>query len=80
MGKALAKHVVPHEDGWIIKSEGRPAAKHAQVYATKRDAIISARSLAKKRGTILVIHGRDGRIEDVDTYERVPTRRKLLPH
>lgn len=80
MSKVPAKHVVPHKDGWVIKSEDRPASKRAKVYATKRDAMVSARSMAKKSGATLVIYGRDGRIQDVDTYERMPTRRELLPH
>lgn len=74
-----AKHVVPHNGGWIIRSEGYPAAKNAKLYSSKRDAVIDARSAAKKYRTVLVIHGRDGRIQDVDTYEAAPTRRELLP-
>ncbi len=63
-------HVVPHKDGWAVKSEG--ADKAAKVTRTQREAIEVGRSIAQKRGAENVIHGRDGRIRGKDSYGNDP--------
>lgn len=79
MAKAAAKHVVAHEDGWVIKSEGHVVRKSAQVFKTKREAVVKARAIAKEKGVDLVIHRRDGKIQDVDSYRRKPVVSELIP-
>lgn len=68
MGKD--QHVVPHEDGWAIKGEGNQRA--TEVHDTQADAIERAREIARKQGSEVVIHRRDGTIRDSDSYGRDP--------
>ena len=77
-GKNL--HVVPHTEGWVIRSEGSTRAR--SVHGTRREAIETARALAERIATTLVIHGRDGRIKSWYSYSRdpmpAPEPRKVL--
>lgn len=63
-------HVVPRIDGWAVRTEGRSRA--TSVHSSQREAIEAARELAKQAATQLVIHGRDGRIRDRDSYAPDP--------
>lgn len=67
-GKNL--HVVPHTEGWVIRSEGSTRA--SSLHGTQREAIETARALAEKNAITLVIHGRDGRVKSRDSYNRDP--------
>lgn len=64
MSKAVL-HVVPNDQGWAVKREGneRPSSTHP----TQKDAIESARELAKESDDI-VIHRADGTIRERVTY------------
>lgn len=64
MSKAVL-HVVPHEQGWAVKREGNERA--TSTHATQKDAIESARELAKEYDDI-VIHRADGTIRERVTY------------
>ena len=64
------QHVVPHSDGWAVKPEGGKRA--SSVHPTQQDAIDAARRIAQNRGTELLIHGRNGRIRDRDSYGNDP--------
>ena len=44
------QHVVPHPDGWAVKSEG--SQKAASVHQTQREAIEAGRYTAFKRATL----------------------------
>jgi hypothetical protein len=63
-------HVVPHDDGWAVKREGNDRA--SSVHPTKSDAVDSGRGAAKADKVELVIHNRDGRISDSDSYGSDP--------
>ena len=63
-------HVVPHNDGWAVRKEGSKRA--SSVHDTQKDAITSARLSAIKSRGELVIHGRNGRIRDKDSYGNDP--------
>lgn len=73
-------HVVPRIEGWAVRSEG--SSRATSVHSSQREAIDAARKLAKKTATQLVIHGRDGRIRQRDSYasDPLPPRepRKIL--
>lgn len=64
-------HVVPHTEGWVIRSEG--SIRASSLHGTQREAIETARALAQRNAITLVIHGRDGRIKSRDSYNRDPT-------
>ena len=68
--KAQNIHVVPRNDGWAVRGEGTIRA--TSVHQTQRDAVDAAREIARSRGSELIIHGRDGRIRDRDSYSPDP--------
>jgi hypothetical protein len=53
-------HVVPHDGGWAIKTEG--SRSYISVFETKQDAIDAGRSIARSEGGELIVHGRNGQI------------------
>jgi len=64
------QHVVPLGNGWAVKSEG---ANRATVITTKQsDAINAAKTIAKNNETELIIHGRDGKIRERNSYGNDP--------
>lgn len=66
MGKRPSIHIVPHDSGWAVKKSG--AARASKVTATKVEADKVGRVMAKNQQAELVIHGRDGRIQDADSF------------
>jgi uncharacterized protein YdaT len=63
-------HVVRHPEGWAVKKE--KAERASSVHETQRDAIEQAREQARREKVEVVIHGRDGRIRDSDSYGHDP--------
>jgi len=63
-------HIVPKGDRWAIKKEGEkdPLSTHK----TKALADQNARARAKKEKVELVIHGRNGQIQDKDSFGKDP--------
>ncbi len=59
-------HVIPHIERWVVKSESNKKA--TSVHPTQRDAIFAARKLAQSVKGELVIHARDGRVRERDSY------------
>lgn len=64
------QHVVPRSDGWAVKGAG--AERASSVHATQRDAIETAREIAQRQGTELLIHGRNGQIRERDSFGNDP--------
>ncbi|HEX8832391.1 MAG TPA: DUF2188 domain-containing protein [Longimicrobium sp.] len=62
------QHVVPQNGGWAVRREGD--SKASRVFEKQTDAISHARDEARKAGGELVIHGRDGRIREKNSYGR----------
>lgn len=70
MGKKN-QHVTPHPDGgWQVKGEGNSRATVRT--ETQKDAIESAKEIAKNNHSEVVIHGTDGKIRDKDSYGNDP--------
>jgi hypothetical protein len=65
-----ALHVVPKSGGWVVTASG--AGQPTQQFSRKQDAVQFGESVAKRKRTSLIIHGRDGKIEDVDSYGSAP--------
>lgn len=63
-------HVVPHAEGWATRKEG--SGRAGGVYDTKAEAQRHGRDQAKREGVELVIHGRNGRIQDSDSFGKDP--------
>lgn len=72
------QHVVPLGNGWAVKGEG--TKKFTLITETQRDAITVARGIAKNNKSELVIHGRDGKIRDKDSYGNDPNPPKDNKH
>ncbi len=75
-------HVVPRIDGWAVRSEGHSRA--VSIHNSQREAINAARTIARQTAAQVVIHGRDGRIRERDSYGSDPLppkgpRRVLYP-
>lgn len=74
-------HVVPRVDGWVVRREGR--SRPSSIHSSQSEAIEEARKIAKESSGQLVIHGRDGRIRERDSYGSAPMppkdRRVLYP-
>lgn len=64
------QHVVPHEDGWAVRSAGSQRA--TSVHDTQGEAIAAGREIARNQGSELFVHGRDGRIRERDTHGHDP--------
>jgi len=63
-------HVVKHGQEWAVKKEGNDRA--SSVHPTQQKAIDAGRNAAKAEQSELVIHGRDGKIRDKDSFGNDP--------
>lgn len=64
------QHVVPSGGKWSVRTAG--SARASGTFDTQKEAIESAREKARKQGTELYVHGRDGRIRERSSYARDP--------
>jgi hypothetical protein len=64
------QHVVPLGKGWAVKGEGN--SKYTVITEKKADATKIARNIAKNSNSEIIIHGKDGRIQDKDSYGKDP--------
>ena len=65
-----SQHVVPNRRGWSVRSSGSKRASHN--FPTRQEAIDVAWKKAKRLGTEVYIHGRDGRIRERSSFGRDP--------
>lgn len=64
------QHVVPKGSKWAVKGAGNE--KYTKIVNTQKQAIGIARRIAKNQQSELVIHRKDGRIRDKDSYGNDP--------
>ncbi len=64
------QHVVPNNGKWQVKSER--SSKATKSFEKQKDAISYGRQIAINQKSELVIHGRDGKIRDKDSYGNDP--------
>jgi hypothetical protein len=64
------QHVVSISDKWAVKGEGN--SKNTTITQTQLEAINIARTIARKEQSELIIHGKDGRIRQKDSYGNDP--------
>jgi uncharacterized protein DUF2188 len=62
-------HVIPGDAGWDVKVEGGERTSH---FSTQREAVEAGRELARGNRSEHIVHGRDGRIRQRDSYGRDP--------
>ncbi len=62
-------HVVPANSGWTVREEGTARTSH---YESRQEAVRAGRELASMNHSEHIVHGRDGRIQQRDSYGRDP--------
>ncbi len=78
MSKGKNQHVVPVEDKWGVKGEGND--KYTVITDHKFQAENKGREIARNQGSELIIHGKDGKIQDKDSYGNDPYPPKDKKH
>ncbi len=63
-------HIVPHDTGWATRREG--ASRAGSIHPTQAEATQAARETAIRERGEVVIHGRNGRIRDANSYGNDP--------
>ncbi|MBM4268120.1 MAG: DUF2188 domain-containing protein [Deltaproteobacteria bacterium] len=63
-------HVVPHEGEWATRREG--ASRVSDTFSTQEKAAEAGREAARRDQTEVLIHGRDGRIRERESYGNDP--------
>ena len=76
MGKN--QHIVKHPDGWAVKGESNKKA--TIVTATQVEAFKIGRNIAINQQSELIIHGKDGKIRDKDSFGNDPCPPKDKKH
>jgi len=76
MGKN--QHVVKNGEKWSVKGAGNQKA--TKTTATQKQAIEIAKEIAKNQKSEVVIHGKDGKIRDKDSYGNDPNPPKDKKH
>lgn len=64
------QHVVPSGGKWSVRSTG--ASRASGTFLKQSDAIDAAREKAKRDGSELYVHGRDGRIRERNSFGKDP--------
>ena len=72
------QHIVPADKGWNVKGEGNDRA--TKNFETKQQAVDFGREIARNQKSELVIHGKNGRIQDKDSYGNDPVPPKDKKH
>jgi len=60
------QHVVAHERGWAVTPEG--ASVPSAVFKTQGEAWEKAKAIARRERSAALLHGKDGRIRECNTY------------
>jgi len=66
MSKNHNQHVLPRGSNWAVHGAGN--SRDTSVHATQAAAITAARSVAQHKQSEVVIHDRDGRIREKNSY------------
>jgi hypothetical protein len=64
------QHVVKRDEGWAVRGEGN--SRDTSHHSTQEQARQAARDIAQNQKSEVLIHGRDGRIRDKDSYGNDP--------
>lgn len=60
------QHVVPREDRWAVLPQG--SEKATKLFDTKEEAFEAAQKTAKRKETILIVHRKDGTVQETRNY------------
>lgn len=70
MTKKKNQHVVRRENGWAVRGEGN--SRDTAHTNTQQEAIERAKQIAQREGSEVIIHGRDGKIRERNSYGNDP--------
>ena len=70
MSKGKNQHVVKRDNGWAVRGENN--TRDTVVKATQSEAFEAAREIARNHGSEVLIHGRDGKIREKNSYGNDP--------
>lgn len=70
MIKKNNQHVIPHNKKWAVHGEGN--TRNTVIKNTKNEALKTARRIAMNQKSELIIHGKDGKIKDKDSFGNDP--------
>lgn len=70
MPKRRNQHVVPRDGQWAVQGAG--ASRATAVHDTQAEAAKHAREIAQRQRTEIIVHGRDGRIRERDSFGSDP--------
>lgn len=68
-GKEIMKknqHVVKRDNGWAIRGEGN--SRDTKIYGTQKEANQRAIEIATNNKSEVIIHGKDGKIREKNSY------------
>lgn len=71
-------HVVRYNNDWVVRREN--SSRVSSTHNTQSNAIDAAREIARREHGEVIIHGRDGKIRDKDSYGRDPYPPKDKKH
>jgi uncharacterized protein YdaT len=63
-------HVVPKDGNWAVRKES--SKRVSKVTKTQKEAIQLGKEQAKRNGSELLIHGKNGRIREKNSYGNDP--------
>jgi len=63
-----SQHVIPVGNGWAVKGEG--SSRFTVITDNKREALNYAKNIARNNSSELIVHGKDGRISERNSYAR----------
>ncbi|MGD9994030.1 MAG: DUF2188 domain-containing protein [Salinivirgaceae bacterium] len=63
-------HIVPKGDEWAVKKEN--SSRASRVVKTQKEAIELGKAQAKKESSELLIHGKNGKIRERNSYGNDP--------
>jgi hypothetical protein len=70
MSKGKNQHVVRRDDSWAVRGEGN--SRDTVHTGTQREANERAREIATNQGSEVLIHSRDGKIRERNSYGNDP--------
>jgi Uncharacterized protein conserved in bacteria (DUF2188) len=62
------QHVVPHDGDWAVRGAGN--GRVTSVHDTQAQAIDRAQEIARNQQSEMLVHGRNGRIRERNSYGR----------
>lgn len=72
------QHVVPQGNQWAVKGEGNK--RNTKILDTQKAAILYAKVIAQNQQSEVVIHNKEGKIRDKDSYGKDPCPPKDKKH